>query len=276
MSAPAPGLYDCRTVHVRKRPFERRFSYRVSMLFLDVDTVAETARALRLFRHNRGGLFSFLDKDHGDRTGGPLRPWVEAKLASIGVDLEGGAIRLLAFPRVLGRAFRPLSVFFGYGPDGRLRGVVYEVNNTFGETHAYAAAVDPDDGVHRHGARKRFHVSPFFDVAGGYQFALSPPGARLTLVITNVIDQETEHIASLVGRRRALSDHALFAALVRAPWAGIGVIAAIHWQALWIWLRGARCRAKPAAPLAELTRASHTKHKEACDAAASRFLDHAA
>ncbi|NWG54585.1 MAG: DUF1365 domain-containing protein [Hydrogenophilaceae bacterium] len=275
MSAPSPCLYECRTVHVRMRPFVRRFSYCVRLLLLDVDALDEP-RGLRLLRRNRPGLFSFFDKDHGDRSGAPLRGWVEAKLAAVGAMLEGGPIRVLAFPRVLGRAFSPLTIFFGYGPDGRLRGVVYEVNNTFGETHAYAAAIAPDAAPCRHAAPKRFHVSPFFDVAGGYRFTLAPPGERFSLVVENRVDQETEHVATLTGRRRALTDGALCAAFLRAPWAGIGVIAAIHWQAFWIWLRGARYRPKPAPPLAEMTPASHNRD-EAIDASAScRSLDHAA
>lgn len=276
MSAPDASLYACRTVHVRKRPFERRFAYRVRMLLLDIDAIAETAARSRVLRYNRPGLISFYDKDHGDRSGARLRPWAEKMLAGVGVDLDGGPIRLLAFPRVLGRAFKPLSVYFGYDGDGRLRGVVYEVNNTFGETHAYAAAIKDDGDVASHRAEKALHVSPFFDVAGAYRFALSPPGARFSVVVENIVAQETEHIASLVGRRQALTDAALLSMALRTPWAGIGVIAAIHWQALRLWLRGARYRPKPAAPLAELTPASHNQNENMEDCARRRALDDAA
>jgi DUF1365 family protein len=249
---PPPALYRARTVHIRFAPFERRFSYDVFQIFLDIDAIGETARRLRTFSYNRAGLFSFHDRDHGDRTGAPLRAWAERALESAGVRLDGGPIRLLTFPRILGYVFNPLSVFFGYGPSGDLRGVVFEVNNTFGETHAYAAAFRPDADLL---SPKRFHVSPFFDVAGAYRFRLSEPGAAQSLVIENFVDGARTHLASLRAKRVRLSDATLLAAALAQPFMTLKVIAAIHWEALWLWRRGARYRSKPSPPAAPVSAA---------------------
>jgi len=248
--------YTTQTTHVRFTPFERRFSQRVFHLLLDVDRVAETARGLRLLTYNRPGLFAFYDRDHGDRTGAPLRAWAEAALAGAGVDLGGGAIRLLTFPRVLGYVFNPLSIFFGYDPDGRLRGVVYEVNNTFGETHAYAAAIE--DGEHT--AKKQLHVSPFLDVTGRYVFRIRPPDERFALAIENVVAGRRVHLATLTGARVALTDRALLAAFARLPLMTAQVTAGIHFQALQLWLRGVRYRNKPAPPRAAVSIADAAPH----------------
>ncbi|MEL7029114.1 MAG: DUF1365 domain-containing protein, partial [Pseudomonadota bacterium] len=128
---PEPGIYLGRTMHARLKPFHHRFTYRVFSVFVDIDAVAETSRSLNLFSYNRFNLISFHDRDHGERTGAPLRAWVEARLAEAGVDIAGGPIRLLCFPRILGYVFNPLSVFYCYAPSGELRAIVYEVNNTF-------------------------------------------------------------------------------------------------------------------------------------------------
>ena len=77
---------------------------------------------------NRAAPVSFHDADHGPRDGSPLRPWIESRLAEAGVDLEGGAVRILTFPRVFGYVFNPISVWFCHGPRRRsardpLRGV---------------------------------------------------------------------------------------------------------------------------------------------------------
>ncbi len=242
--------YDNRTIHVRFVPFERRFEQRIFQVFLDIDRVAETAAELRLLSYNRPGVFAFYDRDHGDRSGAPLRRWAEDALAAAGVELDGGAIRLLTFPRVLGYVFNPLSIFFGYGPDGQLRGVIYEVNNTFGETHAYAAAVG--DGAD-HTAKKRLHVSPFFDVDGRYTFRLRAPGDRFALAIENVVAGRRTHLATLAGTKVALTDRALLASFARLPLMTLQVVAGIHWQALQLWLRGARYRRKPAPPRAAVS-----------------------
>ncbi|MBU6371758.1 MAG: DUF1365 family protein [Alphaproteobacteria bacterium] len=238
-----PALYDARTVHVRFAPFERRFSYRVAQIFLDVDRIGEELRGNPLIGYNRPGLFSFYDRDHGDRSGAPLRPWAERLFAGAGVDLEGGAIRLLCFPRVLGYVFNPISLAFGYGPHGDLRGVIYEVNNTFGETHAYVARAST-----RHETVKSFHVSPFFDVTGAYRFTMHAPGEALSLTIENIVDGARTHLATLRGKRRALTTAALAGLFVGLPFMTLKVIAAIHWEALFLWLRGAGYRRKPDPP----------------------------
>jgi len=236
-------LYEGRTVHIRFAPFERRFSYRVAQVFLDIDRIAADLSGHALIGYNRPALFSFYDRDHGDRSGAPLRPWAEAAFASAGIALDGGPVRLLCFPRVMGYVFNPLSLFFGYGPDGAVRGVIYEVNNTFGESHAYVAAA----GIHAE-ADKRLHVSPLFDVTGAYRFTLRPPGAALALTIENRVGGVRQHLATLRGRRAALNDAALASLFLRLPLMTLQVILAIHYQALRLWLRGARYRSKPPPP----------------------------
>lgn len=244
---PAGCLYESRTMHARFTPFERRFSYRVNQILIDIDRVEELTRGAKLLRYNAPGLFSFHDKDHGDRSGAPLRAWAEVMFARAGVGLDGGAVRLLTFPRVLGRVFNPISIFFGYGPEGEPRGVIYEVNNTFGETHAYVAPLEGDAPA-RHCAEKLLHVSPFFDVRGEYAFQLQPPTERFSLIVENFVAGEREHVATLVGRRARLTDEALMRAFLSLPFLGFGVLASIHWQAFLLRLRGARFHPKPAPP----------------------------
>lgn len=239
--------YDAMTAHVRFAPFVRRFAYKLAQILIDVDDPESAARGLKLLGVNRGGLFSYYDKDHGDRSGARLRPWAERAFAQAGITLDGGPIRLLCFPRVLGYVFNPLSVFFGYGPDGNLRGVIYEVNNTFGETHSYVAPAQ-GDAAERHATPKRFHVSPFMDVTGDYHFTICRPDKNFYLFIENRIEGKRAHIASLLGRRVDLTDRWLLGVFARLPLMTLQVIAGIHWEALWIWLRGAGYRDKPAPP----------------------------
>src|ERR1700682_4392648 len=106
------ALYIGHVMHARLNPVRHPFRYRVYSVYLDVDRIAETARALKLFAYNRFGLLSFFDRDHGARDGSPLRPWVEKALLSSGITPPGGAIRLFCFPRVLGYVFNPLSIYF--------------------------------------------------------------------------------------------------------------------------------------------------------------------
>lgn len=245
MTAPALCLLRGRTVHRRYAPFDRRFDYGLTMIDLDIDRLDQAAAASPLFAVDRPGLYSFRRRDHGARQDAPLRPWAEAQFAEAGVDLERGAVRLATFPRHLFYRFAPLSLWFGHGPDGRLRGVIYEVCNTFGESHAYVAATD---GRARHEAEKRFHVSPFFDVSGRYRFTLRPLGRRLDLTVENLDGERRVHTATIAARRAPATTKGLAAAAAAAPFSSLGVTLGIHWEALQLWRRGARYRAKPQPP----------------------------
>ncbi len=256
MSAPA-CLYVGRTAHTRLRPYRRSFTYRIASLLIDIDRLEEASQLSRVFSINRFNLFSFHERDYGARDGSSLRGWAENAFARAGVALEGGRIRLLTFPRMFGYAFNPLSLWFGEGTDGRLRGVIYDVNNTFGDRHSYVALADGKD-AERHEAEKVFYVSPFFPVRGWYTFRLTPPSDRFALSIRYAHDGEDRLTASQSGARREITTRSLLGLLGSQPMMTAKVIAGIHWEALHIWRRGAKFhdRPQPPAPLSVARRAS--------------------
>jgi len=240
----AARLWVGRTAHVREKPFRRAFSYRIAMLEIDIDRLEAAARMSRLFSINRFNAIAFHPQDHGDRReGSSLRSWAETRYAEAGVELHGGVIRLVTFPRVLGVGFAPISIWYGHGPSGDLRGVIYEVHNTFGETHAYVCALDPVEPSQS--AEKAFFVSPFFDVSGDYRFTLRQTDARMELIVENTSAEGRSHVASLLARPRELSGAAIARWLIELPLSGLGVMFAIHWQALMLFVRGARYHIKP-------------------------------
>jgi hypothetical protein len=243
------ALYVGRTVHQRFAPRPHRFSYGIFQILLDVDRLEEAAAGLKLFRLGKFGLFSFDAADHGARDGAPLRSWVEDKLADAGLSVTAYTIRLLTFPRLLGFVFNPLSIFFVHGPDERLEAVIYEVNNTFGQTHAYVTPAT-GEGDERQEVDKAFFVSPFYGVEGGYRFRLSPPGKSFDLVIGKQLAGETDFVATLSASRRPLTDGALMKLFFAMPLMTLGVVVAIHWEALRLWFKGAHFYSRPPGPRA--------------------------
>ncbi len=245
------ALYFGRVMHKRLRPFVHRFAYRVFSLWLDIDAIDELSRRLRLFSHNRFNVFSFFDRDHGARDGRPLRPYVEAALADAGIDLDGGIIHLLCFPRVLGYVFNPLSIYFCRHADGRLRAILYEVTNTFGDRHSYLLPVhrarDSAEPICQ-SCDKMLYVSPFIDMISQYRFRVKEPGERLSILIRQSIPEGEQLLATLTGRRSPLRDRDLARAFVTHPLMTLKVMGAIHWQALWLWLKGATFHRRPSPP----------------------------
>lgn len=235
-------LHAGKVAHVRHTPFSHRFGYRMWMLSLDLDCNEET----RLFYRNRAGLVSLHDRDHGPRDGSALRPWVQAHLARAGLSTFGHRIRLMAIPRVMGYAFNPIAFYFCHDASGRLGAVVHQVKNTFGDQTAYVLPVDEAPGTIRQSARKKMHVSPFFDMQGGYRFAFSDPsGSDFRLSIRYGADDVPRMTATMRLRAEIFTDAALVRLLLAMPLMPIKVFAAIHWEAIRLKLRGARYHPLP-------------------------------
>lgn len=235
-------LYFGRVMHKRLRPFGHRFSYRTFSLFLDLDDLPGLDRNLRVFSHNKANLFSFYDKDHGPRDGSPLRPWIDARLAAEGIDLEGGAVRMLCFPRVFGYVFNPLTLWFCHHRDGRLKAVLYEVRNTFGEKHCYLLPVSEtwqEDQPLLQACDKAFYVSPFIGMTSRYNFRIKLPDEHLSVLIRQAVPEGELLVATQTGRRSPLTSAQLLSTVLRYPLLTFKVIAAIHWQALRLWVKGA-------------------------------------
>ena len=239
------ALYYGTVVHQRFKPRRHRMRYRLAQMLFDLDAMP----ALRLFSHNRFNLVSFHDRDHLDGSGKDLRGQVEQALIDAGLQPNGGAIRLLCMPRILGHAFNPISVFFCHRRDGSLMALLYEVNNTFGQRHSYLIRVeDPYAATIRQHCEKAFYVSPFMRMDMTYAFHVVPPG-ETTAVVVHGDDAEGRVItASFIGHRQDLSDTALMGMLLRHGLLSLKVIGAIHWEAVKLWLKGLRIQPRPAPP----------------------------
>jgi DUF1365 family protein len=242
------GLYAGLVAHQRLRPRRHRLAYRVFMLALDLDELDDLHQRLRLFAHNGWNLVSFHDRDFAGRVRAPLRPQIEARLAQASLDLTGGRITLLCMPRLLGKGFNPLSVYYCHDRDGRLAATVHAVRNTFGERHDYVLPVETSvDGRVRQACGKAFHVSPFMPMDLDYQFDLLPPEDRVEVGVSVHDEAGLLLAASFVGARRPLTDGALLRAVVSHPWQLAGVLAAIHWEAVKLVLKGFRIFPSPKA-----------------------------
>ena len=251
----ASGLYLGAVTHLRLKPRRHALRYRMFWFLLDLDELDDLSRTLRLFsRNRRRNLFSFADADHLAGSAAPLRGQVEKFLLQAGVTPDGGPIRVLCVPRILGYAFNPLSVYLCYRTGGDLAGIVYEVNNTFGQRHCYVVPVAADQtGIVDQTCQKQFYVSPFMDMNLIYDFRVVPPAASVAVTV-KARDAEGPVITTCFsGRRRELTDATLLGAFVRHPLLAMKIVAGIHWEAAQLWLKGIGVRARPPLPASTLT-----------------------
>src|SRR5580693_7092687 len=238
--ADGPGdaaavLYFGEVMHARLKPTGHRFSYRVMSLLIDLDRLDAADRQSRLFGVNRRALYSFNEADHGERDGSPLRAYAQRCAAEHGIDLTGGRVLLLCYPRLLGYTFNPLSAYFCYRAGGELALIIYEVRNTFGDIHAYVLPIKPGEfsaaGL-RQQQDKLFYVSPFIDMAMRYHFRVSPPASDVRLRILETDRAGPLLAATFHGRRRDLTTAQLLRSFFALPLVTLKIVAAIHWEAL--------------------------------------------
>jgi DUF1365 family protein len=264
----APGLYLGRVMHRRLKNPPHRFDYASFWLALDLDDFPRLA----LLSRDRFNLFSLHARDHADGAPGDLRRKIAAKAE--GIDVSGRMI-LLTMPRLLGFVFNPLSVYVCHDAQGRLSAFVWEVSNTFGARHTYVIAAEPGSVV-RQSAPKRLHVSPFLDMGLSYQFRVEARGDELRL---GIIDRDADGpvlAAALTAARRDLTDSALLRLAARAPWATLKVFAAIHWEALRLWWKGAKFRRAPQGSENPIAAHAASLHRAAANLSPTKAVNAAA
>ena len=250
------GMYTGWTTHQRVRPARNGFRYPVYFLWLDLDEIDVLDAELSRFSHNRRNIVSLWDVDHGPRDGTPLRPWIAQLVARAGVDLTGGRVMLLTFPRVLGTRFFPVSFWFCYDAGGEVLAILAEVQNTFRDRHGYLLHNDgaPFEWESRPTVTKAFYVSPFVQADRvQHTFTFTPPEDSLAIRIADMVEDSLMLTAAIQLTKSELSD----AALVRTVWhhGPISAVALvrIHWQALRLWAKHVPFFSHTPAPAEEVT-----------------------
>jgi DUF1365 family protein len=223
-----PALVDGTVIHVRQVPMRREFRHAAYQWLVDLDHLPRLPWWLR-------PLASFRSGDHLGDPDRPIKDNVTLFLATRGVDVSGGRILMLANARVLGHVFDPLSAFWCFDAGGELVCVVAEVHNTYGERHAYLLRPDEQG---RAITDKQLYVSPFFEVAGGYELRFR---LALDVVGTDVVlrrDEQVAFTASFRGTPQPASSQALLRLAARRPLMPQRISLLIRWHGIRLWARG--------------------------------------
>ncbi len=224
--------------HRRLTPVEHAFRYRLFMMYLDLAELDEVFRGRWLWSTRGRALARFRRSDHFGDPGETLDESVRRRVAEHTGRRPQGPIRLLTHLSYFGYCFNPVSFFYCYDARGdRVETIIAEVNNTpWGERHLYV--LDGGEGQ-EFTPRKAMHVSPFMPMDVEYRWRFRAPGERLGVHMGLSRGSESVFTAMLSLRRTEISGRSLARVLAGYPLMTIKVVAAIHWQALKLWLKGA-------------------------------------
>ena len=231
-------IYNGQVIHKRFKPKEHYFKYSVFSLLIDLSELRKIDQEIRFFSLNKFNLISFYEKDHGERDGSSLEEWVKKNLEQNKIETLDIKIKLLCYPRIFGYVFNPLSIFFVYNQNDKLKSILYEVKNTFGEQHTYVFKVEGQNKLIQNNCSKKFHVSPFIEMDCNYFFRILNPEQKLSVVIDQY-DQEGKILfASQDGERSDLTSKNLMNSYLKHPLMTFKIISAIHFEAFKLWIKG--------------------------------------
>jgi len=237
-------IYEGRVNHSRSAPTAHRFSYRLFMMYLDLDELPTLFRRHWLWSSSRRALAQFRRGDHLGPPEQSLKEAVRDCVAGETGKRPNGPIRLLTNLSYFGYCFNPVSFFYCYSKDGAtLDYIVAEVNNTpWGERDIYVmecASANKAGSSWRFQPSKKMHVSPFMPMEIEYDWLLSPPGDRLSVYMANSKDGKRFFDATLSLIRQPISSKSLARVLCRFPFMTFKIVFVIYWEALRLWVK--RC-----------------------------------
>ena len=232
------AIYQGYLRHRRFTPHAHRFSYRVFMMYLDLDELDEVLARSPFWSTRRWRPARFRRADFLGDPAVPLKQAVCDRIFEETGHRHSGSVRMLANLRYYGFVMNPITCYYCFDSREVLRYIVAEVTNTpWNERQSYVLPCDPGQRYQRNNFRKLMHVSPFNPMNMEYRWCSNQPQKMLTLNLESLCDGEIHVDATMALRRREITGAALGRILLQHPWMTGKVAFTIYWQALRLWLK---------------------------------------
>jgi DUF1365 family protein len=229
-------IYRGKVVHERLGPTGHAFSYPATFFGFDLREIDSLSEQATLFGHNQTRPLTIRDKDY---LRGKDTPIIEQLDELLSAEAENEHTILISSPRYFGYAFNPVNFHLRMS-GAELVAVVAEINNTFGDRHVYPLTQLENQGKHTWTANcpKDFHVSPFNDMSGEYQFTFRIEKAEIFLGVDLYREGNCVLKTWIQGEARPITNAAIWRYALLKPFdTALNSMPRILWQAAQLYYK---------------------------------------
>ncbi len=240
-------IYFGNVLHRRFKPHKHEFTYKMFMLYIDLDELPFLFSRFWFWSTNRANIASFKNKNYLCDENGDIKNAVKLEVKKQFDVVPQGPIRMLTHLSYFGYCFNPVSFYYCFDEQGKtIEFVVAQINNTpWNERFCYVLDNRKSDQVEGDASNttiesffdKEFHVSPFFPMDMQYQWRLTQPNEKLNINMLNYKLDEKHFNVSLSLCAKPINSFNLAKALLTFPFMTLKVAFAIYWQSLRLWLK---------------------------------------
>lgn len=223
--------------HRRHIGTAHQFKYSIFMMLIDLSELNELFNGYWFWSVNRPNIANFNRKLYLDNLETDLLQCAKETLKNQ-AGVHSDQVFLLTNLSYCGYCFNPISLYFCF-ENHELVGVISEVTNMPWKERIIYVCRPKNLGnqIYSTVFQKRMHVSPFLGMDYQYSLKFKYTDSSIHLHIDNIANNKRDFDATLNLSLKTINSRNLSSTLLKYPFMTTKVVAAIHWQAVKLWLK---------------------------------------